>query len=463
MEQPHENDHPPLSPSVEENEQAELFTAVLSTLDREQLPILAAAVLRRLQPGHGPIANPAIGEPVYGSYHVLFPLTFDSGVRWIAKFPINGTESKWNELSASALTSEASTMRLLKRETTIPVPEVLDFSSTTKNSLRCPYIIMSFVTGTPLYNIWFGHRMHGVDPETTRSRRIRALEDIASAMAQLEKFSFQTGGSLVFGSDGSPSGIGPMRRVDQKAMIDRWFVHQNPDDDLIHLQCGAFSSPKKYYTHMLDVHPEEYPIPKGIAILLRHFISWVPEPGDTDPFVLAHPDYNIQNFMVSEDGGLQGIIDWDGVAAVPCSLGNESYPGWLTRDWDSAMYSYTESMEDGVEPDGVWEDSPKDLVYYRSIYDGLMAKHRPQERKGSGINFCRMSLITENLAIAVDDPRCRNGILRRMLDEIWAVAGEGEQPEFTELAESFVEGNVDEKLLETLRRGFNILLSKQGL
>ena len=53
------------------------------------------------------------------------------------KIPINGTASKWDELSASALTSEANTMRLLKRETTIPLPDVLDFSSTTQNTLRC--------------------------------------------------------------------------------------------------------------------------------------------------------------------------------------------------------------------------------------------------------------------------------------------------------------------------------------
>ena len=64
--------------SAEDDENAELFSAVLSTLDREQLPLLARALLRRLQPPyHTTHAKPSVGEPLYGSYHVLFPLTFD--------------------------------------------------------------------------------------------------------------------------------------------------------------------------------------------------------------------------------------------------------------------------------------------------------------------------------------------------------------------------------------------------
>jgi hypothetical protein len=109
-------------------------------------------------------------------------------------------------------------MRLLKRETTIPIPEVLDFSATTRNPLRCPYIIMSFITGLPLYDVWFGHRLGSSDSDTNRAHRIRVLEGIASAMSQLARFSFRTGGRVLFGSDGCPSGIGSERRVDNHAI-----------------------------------------------------------------------------------------------------------------------------------------------------------------------------------------------------------------------------------------------------
>lgn len=74
---------------------------------------------------------------------------------------------------------------------------------------------------------------------------------------------------------------------------------------------------------MLDNHPEQNPISRGLALLLRQLITWIPESSGIDhPFVLAHPDFDIQNFLVSAEGELKGIIDWDGVAAVPRTLGN---------------------------------------------------------------------------------------------------------------------------------------------
>ncbi|KAK0614677.1 hypothetical protein B0T14DRAFT_570586 [Immersiella caudata] len=140
------------------------------------------------------------------------------------------------------------------------------------NALGCPYIIVSFISGSPLYDVWFGHRLNGASHEAVRERRTRALENIASAMVQLDKFSFPARGPLLFGSDGSPSGTESMREI--------------------------------------------------------------LEPDDIDPFILAHSDPDIQNSIVSENGELQGIIDWDGVAAVPRPVGNRSYPRWPTRDWD---------------------------------------------------------------------------------------------------------------------------------
>lgn len=460
--QQHFKNSPSSGSNEGESDNRELFSAVLSTLDQEQLPLLASAILHRYQPHH-PSTNPSVGEPLYGSYHVIFPLTFDTDVRWIAKIPINGTMNKWDELSASALTSEAKTMRVLKRETTIPLPEVLDFSSSTENPLQCPYIIMTFISGKPLYDVWFGHRLHNTSPETTSARRTRALEGIAAAMVQLDKFSFSTSGCPLFGNDGNLSGVGPFRRVDNRAMLDRWFIHNDPDDDPIYVECAASNDPRAYYTAMLDKHPEKGPFAKGLVNLLCQLISWIPEPSGVDPFVLTHPDFDIQNFIVSEDGELLGIIDWDGIAAMPRTLGNEKYPGWLTRDWDPDMYGYKESMENGVEPEGVWEDSPESLQHSRMVYHDILARYLAEQ--GRQNNLCRVSLITDNLAIAADDPPCRTAILAKMVHEIWAAAGlhEPAQPSLTTLADMFAEGNVSSDMMEILHRGFITVLSKNGL
>lgn len=97
-------------------------------------------------------------------------------------------------------------------------------------------------------------------------------------MVQLDRFSFRTGSRLLFDSDGSPSHIGLMRQVDYKAMLNRWFVHNDPDDDPISIECAPSSDPKAYYTLMPDKHFEQNQISKDLEMLLRQLTSWIPEP-----------------------------------------------------------------------------------------------------------------------------------------------------------------------------------------
>lgn len=59
---------------------------------------------------------------------------------------------------------------------------------------------------------------------------------------------------------------------------------------------------------------------------------------------------------MSEDDGLRGIIDWDGVAAMLQTLRNKSYLGWLTRNWDPKMYGYQEFMIVDVQSQKISEN-----------------------------------------------------------------------------------------------------------
>ncbi|KAK7419039.1 hypothetical protein QQX98_003541 [Neonectria punicea] len=340
----------------EEEDPLDNFAAVISALNLDALPQLAAEARQKLDAGIE-YGNPTVGEPMTGAYHILYPLDFADNVRWIVKVPLNGVEGKWDELSAAALTAEANTMRILKRETTIPLPQVFDFSSTTDNKLGCPYILMSFISGRPLQDVWFPS--DDVDLDTLHSRRVRALEGVASAMLQLGKYTFDRSGSPLFDSDGNITGIGPLRCVDRKAELDRWFVHGDLSNEPVYVKQPASSDAKGFYTFAMDLHPppEAHNGPKGSHLLLRDLVSWLPEPVGPKPFVLTHPDFDIQNVLVSEDGQVQGIIDWDGVAAVPRAIGNESYPSWLTRDWDPMMYRYEGDEEDDEEDD---EESDED-------------------------------------------------------------------------------------------------------
>lgn len=353
---------------------------------------------------------------MFGSHHILYPVKFADNTCWLFKVPATGTRDRFDHSAARSLRSEALTMSLLHRETTIPLPEVFSFDETCDNELNCPFILMSYIPGKPLYDCWFDK----VSPKSVvEARRTRCLSQIAIAMIQLDKFSYDQGGCIMFKDPGHPAGIGPMRLVDEQAMLQRLHVDDS-DNSTIYFEAGPFPSTKDFYTAHLEHRKgsERDSIFKNGALkLLRTMIDWLPEPHDgRKPFVLAHPDFDIQNFLVSEEGELQGIIDWDGAAALPRSLGNEAYPGWLTRDWDPAMYAWNEDMERGIEPKGLWEDSPATLSFYRTVYADFMASYCQSNVQPGKVT--RNSLISDNLAIATSSPLCMLDIVNKMFDAI---------------------------------------------
>jgi hypothetical protein len=118
-----------------------------------------------------------------------------------------------------------------------------------------------------------------------------------------------------------------------------------------------------------------------------------------------------KTYIVQEDGSLAAIIDWDGIAAVPRCVGNEKFPSWLTRDWDTAKYAYGRTFEDG-EPTS--EDSPSHLARYRSMYVRFMREYATtvQYDPSTGRSF-----LVDNLYIAACDPVRAHGIVEKVFDE----------------------------------------------
>ncbi|KAB8356386.1 hypothetical protein FH972_023969 [Carpinus fangiana] len=439
------------------------FASVLKTIRLDRLPAFATQV-RRLLAEHSQSTNSpsietaTVASPLLsGSYHVLFPIDFSDGARWILKVPGLGTIGKWGPAAARSLTSEALTMRLLCRETTIPVPQIFEFSADLHDEIGVPFILMEWIDGCSLDEVWFDIAITEAD---LQSRRTQTLRDVASAMTQLSNFIFQCGGSIVFGADGAPSEVGPMRVVDSHAMIARLDADDDDEDDSpIYAEVGPFQDYRSYYAAGLARWPEpRVDWQKGDLALLKLFLDWIPEFDDSmgASFVLTHPDFDIQNILVSKDGHVKAIIDWDGVCAVPRTVGSERYPSWLTRDWDPTMYNYQSGMETGSNFEGCREDSPEKFAFYRNVYAGLIAQSDSQVE-----NVTRQSLIFENLLIAADDPLCTHGILVNLFDKIKQVLNEGQTQGlgYWELTQNIAQGKADQRVVDILHGGFNALLA----
>lgn len=132
------------------------FRAVTASLDYEAIPEYVSSIRRSQVSRQRNETTPWSFEctvespPLHGSYNILFPVMFGDGSKWLLKVPCDGHEKSWNESAAQSLRSEALTMRYLKGKG-LPVPDVFAFDVSMNNSLKCPFILMEFLEGRPLY------------------------------------------------------------------------------------------------------------------------------------------------------------------------------------------------------------------------------------------------------------------------------------------------------------------------
>ncbi|TVY14805.1 Altered inheritance of mitochondria protein 9 [Lachnellula arida] len=410
------------------SEEADLsmFAAVLSSMHLERLPDFASEIRSRnrhpqdkILPGKNGCS--VVSPPLYGSYHILFTIKFNDGEKWLLKVPATGHATRHDRICASSLMSEAMTMRLLRDKTTILIPEVYSFDSSLSNALNCPYILMEYIVAIPLHELWFDNQC---PKDLLEARRARALEEIAVAMVQMGALTYGEGGSLVFAEGERDPTIGPMRRMDMQAMLDR-LKTDDSDETAIYCEVEPSKDPKAYFQSLADWSrspADDYG--KGLHHLLRHFIDWMPcsthyvEPD----FVLSHPDFDIQNVLVTPEGNLRALIDWDGVATVPRCVGNERYPAWLTRDWDPAKYFYNPEQGEDIR-----ENSPEELENYRAMYRGFIGKAIIATRadKWTGdkefnafATITQNSLVIGSLEIAITDPVSMPDILRKVFNQL---------------------------------------------
>lgn len=423
------------------------FGAVLAQLNVGNIGPLAVSVRRNMQARNSTeqtdpsqsTDDTVIGckvslEPLRGSYNIAYHVLFDDGVEWILKVPANGSHARFDRLAADAMTSEALTMKMIKLSTTIPVPAVHSFDVSSNNEVGSPYILMEFLRGRPLYEGWF-------DPNASSAKReqfrARALQTTAAAMLQLSTFTLHRGGALRFDSAGQPVDVAGAKVPDAKAFYDTIDGEPYPEHD-VWCENGPTTDPSSYLLFMLNrrgYKKEDSAYSRGVRESAGLFTKWALELSDNmdhkeQKFVLAHPDFDIQNILVHDDGTLSGILDWDGVAAVPLSVGCLRYPNWLIRDWDPVNYNWDIEAHKPKSYSGRPENTPDELVCYRAMYAQFIEMLLPTGSAGIKTGkieadiITRMSLITESLEVAINGPMATGQIIGHLYREIKRITGE---------------------------------------
>jgi isoamyl acetate esterase len=242
----------------------------------------------------------------YGGVNVLFELCFNSGKIWIARLQIPSEHRSNCNAIDFVLESEVATMRFLHSKTKIPLPFVHGHSAGFQNPVGCPFILMEAMPGVRL---WGGGRKDFI-PDRHKSKVYRQLADI---IIELYSLKFNAIGML-FPDPQNPDGVtvGPIY------------------DPLHRLHpYGPFTTSSNFYKTRAELLNEyrQLHFPNGLSPITTHVVSPADEPAAlllmTDPmynhgpFYLAHPDFQISNFLFDNEFNITGLIDWSGCQTLP--------------------------------------------------------------------------------------------------------------------------------------------------
>lgn len=397
-----------------------LFKPIMAVINFTKLAATALRLRREKFASKAPTPSTNPGDSLtcdiqrpaeFGSSNLVYTMKFSDGVEWIARVPGNGVSS-FDDVELKMFENRVLTTRLLRLNTSIPIPEIFSFETGTDNAVGVPYTLEDFAKGRKLSDAW-------IDKDwSSEKKRTRTIRDIAKHMSELHRFEFDKIGCIDFDADRTNFlKVGPL--------LSRCYDPENFEPTFGYAsESGPWNDTRSY---LLDVceksqtAEDELNLRSGDRKLLSLAIDSIPRSLDHEQaFALGHSDLNYQNIFVNDDGDVTAIIDWDGVCTETSASAFARYPSWITRDWDPVMYDYGDD-EEGERK----EDSPAQLLGYRQAYAASMAETQPPKARYS-TDDTHFSTILEAIAIAASQQMNRPWILMWLL--WWAFEG---KPKFS--------------------------------
>jgi len=253
-----------------------------------------------------------------GGFHEIRVLHFADGWSCIARFT-----RKYEMLQKTE--SELATMEYVRKNTTIPVPEIYFVNNNENHVVGAAFVLMELMAGEQLRFVW-----HGLAFE----HKLGLVSQLANIVGQLADQKFDRIGSLR--ADGT---LGPL-------------FHQN--DDNAPMSDNAFRSAMDWFFAFLNDNDLErteaartlYP---DIKEELRFFFEKNADNLALNaPFGLLHSDFDYQNMLVVHQDKnsaptISAIIDWDWSHTAPLMSVLE-YPTFIT-DVDFREEEYADNKK----------------------------------------------------------------------------------------------------------------------
>ncbi|KAI1069136.1 hypothetical protein LB507_006102 [Fusarium sp. FIESC RH6] len=254
---------------------------------------------------------------------------------------------------------EVATVQWLRRYTTLPVPEVINYMASPDDDIGYEWILMSHVPGQTALVEW---------RKMSMNQKRRLVEQIASYQHELTGQTFDA--------------IGTLRKVEDKyapgQIVDLEFCFG--DHFSYNINRGPFHCARDWFQALADIiamdfeqvlHEEdldEFDLTMtkhylGIVNRLRQLIPTLFSDTTPERTVVWHDDLSLSNMIIDEDGNLNGIIDWECISTIPI---------WAATDTPSFLRS--QDRHDEPRPERYYRRAPKVDIYGRDD-EGLDDKY----------------------------------------------------------------------------------------
>ncbi len=228
-----------------------------------------------------------------GSLNVAFELSFSDGSIWIARVPRSRCDD---------LVSEVTTMRLVAKRTSIPVPEVYGFDADDDNPFGFPYMLMNALPGRPLRIPFVG--------SVPREFHPKIASQMAGYVKQLSEITFSEIGRIQPDSTDGGQGI----RVGSMSFKKN--------------RAGPFNSSTAYFRcleqqkvgliHSRHMGEDDWPEFRRYCQVYTDMIPFIVYPDlRRGPFPLRHGDLHYKNILVDDDFNITAVLDWESAMITP--------------------------------------------------------------------------------------------------------------------------------------------------
>ena len=318
----------------------------------------------------------------FGSYNIVYKLTFSDGTKWVVRIPGHGCFLDEDEIEK--MNYEYQAMRYARNNTTISIPEVFIWD-TECDLIGVAFALMSWSEGRSVCSLWFDKEW------STDEKRLRILTSVANNMAQLQKLRTDRIGAPRFTDDGQLSHVGPE-------------LYFRGNRNRAWAYCSQRGPWKTFREYLDEIASERNHW--DAQVLMHAFESIPPDLADPSTCCLSLHDFNYQNILVDEKGNVTAVIDWDRVQSLPASAGPARFPAWITPDWDPACYDY--------QGDHKFMDSPQDLLRYRKHYAAAFDK-ASIGIEGYSPRQVELSFLVEGVVMSAGSEFLRQYIMKKFL------------------------------------------------